>query len=183
MQRFTLHIHFHQLTLFLPLIYMAGEKVFFCFTESALQRALILQKWYSIQHTYYSKNRRKLKIFSSHIQSNSTQYTNTYGQKHLIFLLHILALYRHLHGDHSPQTSTGDDDRMQFFRVVLCCWASGECHDFLFMVTMYKPFYLDQGMLEQEGTMILQNVTNHCHNYTASHPQQCCHVKLKYHTT
>lgn len=142
MQRCTVHIHLHQLTLSIPLKYTTGEKVFFCCTEVHFI-ALVLQKWYSIQHTYYSKNWRKLKIFSYHIQSKSTQYTNTYGQEQFIFLLHILALYRHLHGDHSPLTSTGHYDRMQLFRdVVLCCCASGECHDFKFTVTLYKPFYL-----------------------------------------
>jgi len=78
MQTFTVHIHLHQLTLSIPLIYMAGEKVFFVALKVHF-RTLVMQEWYSIQHTYYRKNRRKLKIFSYHTQSKSTQYTNTYG--------------------------------------------------------------------------------------------------------
>jgi hypothetical protein len=55
---------------------------------------------------------------------------------------------------------------------------SKECRDFISPLMLYTPLHVGYVTLEYEGTMALQNVGNHSPNYTASHPQQCCHVKL-----
>lgn len=65
MQRFTLHIHFHQLTLSIPLIYKAGEKVFLRCTESALQSSGTAKVVFYTTYILQQKQKETENIFIS----------------------------------------------------------------------------------------------------------------------